>query len=127
MQVCEKQKDGQFPEKWDESRQVPYAVQGDQWISYDNPRSIKGKVRTPNNQFQTRKENRKHQTNKEKSIKKCELRLIYLQTKLARQYGLAGVMVWSLESDDFKNYCPHSGGAYPLLRAAYRTLQAQAM
>ena len=30
---------------WDTDRQVVYAFKGDQWVGYDNPRSIKQKVR----------------------------------------------------------------------------------
>jgi chitinase len=36
-----------------------------------------------------------------------------LQAKYVLEKGLAGIMAWSLESEDFHNIC--GGGAFPLL------------
>ncbi|XP_052133171.1 acidic mammalian chitinase-like isoform X9 [Frankliniella occidentalis] len=85
-EVCVQQDAGLYKEKWDSQRLVPYAVEGNQWVSYDNVRSLK------------------------------------LKAQLAVDQGLAGVMVWSLETDDFRNDCSTSGGRFPLLRAIYSTL-----
>jgi len=38
-----------------------------------------------------------------------------LQAQYVKDKGLAGVMAWSLESEDFRNVCGE--GAYPLLTA----------
>ncbi|KAK3932974.1 Acidic mammalian chitinase, partial [Frankliniella fusca] len=43
-EVCVQQDAGLFKEKWDSKRQVPYAVEGNQWVSYDNVRSLKLKA-----------------------------------------------------------------------------------
>ena len=45
LQVC-KFLDGGAQRHWIESQQVPYAVKGDQWVGYDDERSIGIKVRT---------------------------------------------------------------------------------
>lgn len=68
---------------WDEKQVVPYAYQGNQWVGFDNPRSIQDKV-------------------------------VFSVDK-----KLAGVMVWSIETDDFRGDC---GPKYPLLHAIDNTL-----
>nr|ALO79349.1 chitinase 12 [Chilo suppressalis] len=56
---------------------VPYAVNGLNWVSYDDPESIRDKV------------------------------------EYALEKDLAGIMVWSIETDDIHNIC--GGGVYTLL------------
>ena len=51
---------------------------GDQWLSYDNERSIR------------------------------------VKTEYAWDEGLAGVMTWSIDTDDFRGDC--NGPKFPLLR-----------
>jgi chitinase len=44
-EICELQKNGQFSNiVWNEEQQVPYAFSGNQWVGYDNPRSVALKV-----------------------------------------------------------------------------------
>lgn len=38
--------DGVWTTIWDEEQQVPYKYSQNQWIGYDNPRSVAMKVRT---------------------------------------------------------------------------------
>ncbi|XP_072946384.1 chitinase-3-like protein 1 [Epargyreus clarus] len=75
-------------EKWDvrfdHLARVPYAVQGTNWVSYDNPKSV---------------------------VEKLEY---------ASKYNLAGVMVWSIETDDFHGIC--DGESFPLLKALNRAI-----
>ncbi|KAL5291962.1 CHIA.2 family protein [Megaselia abdita] len=61
---------------WNEDQVVPFGYQSNQWVGFDNPRSIQDKV-------------------------------VY---SLERDLG--GVMVWSIETDDFRGAC---GPKYPLL------------
>ncbi|RVE46554.1 hypothetical protein evm_008789 [Chilo suppressalis] len=68
----------------DHLAKVPYAVKGLDWVSYDNPRSIRDKV------------------------------------KYALKKKLAGIMIWSIETDDFHNVC--GGGAYTLLKVINNAL-----
>ncbi|XP_035786938.1 probable endochitinase [Anopheles albimanus] len=44
LEICEKLKAGGYTTAWHEQQQVPYAYKGNQWISYDNARSIAIKV-----------------------------------------------------------------------------------
>ena len=37
------------------------------------------------------------------------------KAEFAKKLGLAGVMVWSIDTDDFRNTCDQ--GKYPLLKA----------
>ncbi|KAL4707013.1 hypothetical protein ACJJTC_000440 [Scirpophaga incertulas] len=64
---------------YDTNAQVPYAYRGDDWVSYDNVRSIVAK------------------------------------TKYAKKLNLGGVMIWSIESDDFHALCGKK--QFPLLKA----------
>jgi len=57
---------------------------GDQWLSYDNERSIQSK------------------------------------SEYAYDQGLAGVMVWSIDTDDFLGMC--NGPKFPLLRTINHAL-----
>jgi chitinase len=46
--------------------------------------------------------------------------VLLLQVQFIKDKGLAGIMVWSLESEDFRNNC--GDGANPLLTAANKVL-----
>ncbi|CAH0550889.1 unnamed protein product [Brassicogethes aeneus] len=83
-EICELEKQGGWTEVWDNEQKVPYAFKGDQWIGYDNPKSIAIKV------------------NYSKNLK------------------LGGVMIWSIETDDFKGIC---GKKYPILNAIKTALE----
>lgn len=78
MQICELVPKEGWTTVWNEDQKVPYAYKGNQWVGYDNPRSIK------------------------------------IKTEYVREKNLGGVMLWSVETDDFRGI---SGLRYPLLRA----------
>ncbi|XP_063387156.1 probable chitinase 2 [Cydia fagiglandana] len=63
---------------YDSIADVPYAVQGNNWVSYDDPNSLAKKV------------------------------------EYAMNLGIAGAMVWSIETDDFHGKC---GEDFALLRS----------
>ncbi|XP_023936035.2 acidic mammalian chitinase-like [Bicyclus anynana] len=69
---------------YDDSAKVPYAVQNDNWVSYDDADSLTEKV------------------------------------QYALKYNVTGVMVWSIETDDFRAICQDED--YPLLRAINNAL-----
>ncbi|XP_019864946.2 acidic mammalian chitinase [Aethina tumida] len=77
-EICEKQAAGGWTTVWDDEQKVPYTYSGNQWVGYDNPKSIGIKV------------------------------------NYAKQMGLGGVMIWSIETDDFRGIC---GSKYPILNA----------
>ena len=66
------------------SYSAPFMFRGDQWLSYDNERSIQAK------------------------------------TEYAHDQGLAGVMTWSIDTDDFLGVC--NGPKFPLLRTINHAL-----
>lgn len=68
-EICEKILQGGWTEVWDEKQQVPYMYKGDQWVGYDNPKSI------------------------------------HIKVDYAKSLGLGGLMIWSVETDDFKGIC----------------------
>ncbi|KAI0988031.1 hypothetical protein GJ496_001723 [Pomphorhynchus laevis] len=70
--------DSDVTSNYDSNLEVPYAVGSGMFIGYDDPRSLKAKV------------------------------------KYAMDKGYKGVMVWSLDFDDFNGIC---GSPYPLLNA----------
>jgi len=72
---------------WDPYFQAPYMYRGDQWLSYDNERSIQAK------------------------------------TEYAWNQGLAGVMTWSIDTDDFLGMC--NGPKFPLLRTINHALYSK--
>jgi len=72
---------------WDQYYQAPYMYRGDQWLSYDNERSIQAK------------------------------------TEYAWDQGLAGVMTWSIDTDDFLGMC--NGPKFPLLRTINHALYSK--
>ncbi|RZB39534.1 Glyco hydro 18 domain containing protein [Asbolus verrucosus] len=71
---------------WDEEQQVPHLLSGDQWIGYDDTKSLELKVEYAMNSY------------------------------------VEGVMVWSLDTDDFLGACGQ--GKYPLLTAINNRLRA---
>ncbi|XP_026316169.1 chitinase-3-like protein 1 [Hyposmocoma kahamanoa] len=70
--------------RYDEEAKVPYAVQGHNWVSFDNPSSITKKV------------------------------------EYALSLNLGGIMLWSIETDDFHGQC---GEDFPMLRTINRVLR----
>ncbi|CAH2239667.1 jg12443 [Pararge aegeria aegeria] len=82
-EFCLRQKTESWNLRYDSSAKVPYAVQGRNWVSYDDPNSIASKI------------------------------------EHALKYNLAGAMIWSIETDDFRGKC---AGDFPLLRAINQAL-----
>lgn len=78
-ELCElfQEEANQWHLDWDEEQMVPYAYRNDQWVGYENEKSIA------------------------------------LKADYIKKEDLAGIMVWSLESDDFRGIC--SSQRYPLL------------
>jgi chitinase len=70
---------------WDNEQQVPFAYRGEQWVGFDDERSLRTKVS-------------------------------WLKTE-----GFGGIMVWSVDLDDFRGYC--GTGKYPLLKAMTKELE----
>ncbi|XP_017139015.1 probable chitinase 10 [Drosophila miranda] len=64
---------------WDSEQQVPFAYKGNQWVGFDDERSLKTK------------------------------------TEWLKEQGFGGIMVWSIDMDDFSGRC--GSGKYPLLNA----------
>jgi chitinase len=48
------------------------------------------------------------------------IKLYCLQVDYAKQYGLGGVLVWGVETDDFNGICKE--GPYPLLNTVKENL-----
>eukprot|EP00090_Calanus_glacialis_P000625 TRINITY_DN1040_c0_g1_i1.p1 TRINITY_DN1040_c0_g1~~TRINITY_DN1040_c0_g1_i1.p1 ORF type:complete len:1056 (-),score=204.14 TRINITY_DN1040_c0_g1_i1:2491-5658(-) len=63
---------------WDNEQQVPFAYRGNQWVGFDDERSLKTK------------------------------------TSWLKNEGFGGIMVWSVDLDDFRGYC--GTGKYPLIK-----------
>ncbi len=70
---------------WDNEQQVPFAYRGNQWVGFDDERSLRTKIS-------------------------------WLKTE-----GFGGVMVWSVDLDDFRGYC--GTGKYPLIKAMQKELE----
>ncbi|XP_033321130.2 acidic mammalian chitinase [Megalopta genalis] len=68
-EMCVDLKKGGWTVVWDRKEDVPYAYKGNQWVSYDDPRSIKQKA------------------------------------AYAKHHNLGGVMIWSVDTDDFHGNC----------------------
>ncbi|CAH1985065.1 unnamed protein product [Acanthoscelides obtectus] len=70
---------------WDNEQQVPFAYRGNQWIGFDDERSLK--------------------------------------TKMAwlKEEGFGGIMIWSVDMDDFRGSC--GGSKYPLINAMRQELE----
>ncbi|CAH2239666.1 probable chitinase 2 [Pararge aegeria] len=82
-EFCLRLKTESWDLRYDSLAKVPYAVQGRNWVSYDDPNSIAVKI------------------------------------EHALQYNIAGAMIWSIETDDFRGKC---AGDFPLLRAINQAL-----
>ncbi|XP_040573319.1 probable chitinase 10 [Lepeophtheirus salmonis] len=74
---------------WDNEQQVPFAYRGDQWVGFDDERSLRTKVD-------------------------------WLKTE-----GFGGIMIWSVDLDDFRGYC--GTGKFPLIKAMKKELQDYAV
>ncbi|XP_050356717.1 chitinase-3-like protein 1 [Nymphalis io] len=83
-EFCQKLRTESWEQRYDKLAKVPYAVQGQNWVSYDDANSLVTKV------------------------------------DYALQFNISGVMVWSIETDDFHGIC-HTED-FPLLRAINRAL-----
>ncbi|XP_017477717.1 PREDICTED: chitinase-3-like protein 1 [Rhagoletis zephyria] len=83
-ELCERMRTEPWTVEWDEAQMTPYAYLAQQWVAFENPRSIS------------------------------------LKAQYVKDNNLAGVMLWSLESDDFRGIC--SGEKYPLLQTINRVL-----
>jgi len=70
---------------WDNEQQVPFAYRGDQWVGFDDERSLRTKV-------------------------------AWLKTE-----GFGGIMIWSVDLDDFRGYC--GTGKFPLTKAMVKELE----
>lgn len=81
LEMCELMQTEAWKVDWDDAQKAPHAYLGQQWVGYDNPRSIG------------------------------------LKAQYAKDNDLGGVMVWSLESDDFRGIC---GEKFPLLQTINR-------
>ncbi|KAF7286452.1 chitinase 7 [Rhynchophorus ferrugineus] len=70
---------------WDNEQQVPFAYRDNQWVGFDDERSLK--------------------------------------TKMAwlREEGFGGIMIWSVDMDDFRGSC--GSGKYPLIHAMRQELE----
>nr|CAH7738372.1 unnamed protein product [Callosobruchus chinensis] len=44
-EIVKLQKDGSWTIVWDDKQKVPHAYKGNQWVGYDDPRSLEGKVK----------------------------------------------------------------------------------
>ncbi|GLG95341.1 Probable chitinase 10 [Gryllus bimaculatus] len=74
---------------WDNEQQVPFAYRDDQWVGFDDERSLKMKM------------------------------------EWLREAGYGGVMIWSVDMDDFTGSC--GAGRFPLLRALRQELKDYAV
>ncbi|XP_033739615.1 chitotriosidase-1-like isoform X2 [Pecten maximus] len=83
-EICEKRKKSGVKTYLIEDQKVPYIVDGDQWIGYDDPDSLRAKV------------------------------------NFIKKSGFGGVMIWSLDLDDFNGQC--TGQKYPLIVAINKAL-----
>ncbi|CAH2098230.1 unnamed protein product [Euphydryas editha] len=83
-EFCVKLRTEAWDQRYDHFAKVPYAVQGQNWVTYDDTNSLVTKV------------------------------------EYALKLNLAGVMVWSIETDDFHGICQNED--FPLLRAINRAL-----
>ncbi|XP_078035249.1 chitotriosidase-1 isoform X3 [Augochlora pura] len=85
-EICESLRQGGWDVRRETQQRVPYAVKGNQWVGYDDIKSVR---------------------------EKCE----YIN-----HLGLAGAMMWSVETDDFRGT---SGQKYPLLTAINEVLRGR--
>lgn len=71
--------------QWQSEQMTPYAFTNDQWVGYDDVKSVT------------------------------------IKSNYALDAGLGGVMVWSVETDDFRGIC--GNGEYPLLTAINKVIR----
>ncbi|XP_026332963.1 chitotriosidase-1-like [Hyposmocoma kahamanoa] len=83
-EICEFLREDNTTLVWDNEQMVPFAYRGDQWVGFDDERSLK--------------------------------------TKMAwlKEEGFGGIMVWSIDMDDFRGSC--GTGKYPLITAMKQEL-----
>ncbi|KAI8423708.1 hypothetical protein MSG28_012739 [Choristoneura fumiferana] len=86
-EFCKRLQTETWDVRYDSLAKVPYAVQGRNWVSYDDPNSLTQKV------------------------------------EYAMNLGIAGAMVWSIETDDFHGIC---GEKFALLKAINSALDGSA-
>lgn len=101
IQILERFAEGGWTTVWDSEQEVPHAYKGDQWIGYDDPQAIARKVGVYKN-----------------SGNLHLMTLSSIQVNYSVANGLGGVLVWSIETDDFKGV---NGNTYPLLAAIKST------
>lgn len=70
---------------WDNEQQVPFAYRGDQWVGFDDERSLKTKM------------------------------------GWLKEEGFGGIMIWSIDMDDFRGVC--GNGKFPLVNAMKAELE----
>ncbi|XP_072932280.1 probable chitinase 10 [Epargyreus clarus] len=83
-EICEFLREDNTTLVWDNEQMVPFAYREDQWVGFDDERSLK--------------------------------------TKMAwlKEEGFGGIMVWSIDMDDFRGSC--GTGKYPLITAMKQEL-----
>nr|XP_022907377.1 acidic mammalian chitinase-like [Onthophagus taurus] len=81
-EICENILNG-WTRSWDDTQLVPYAFNGNQWVGYDDVKSLQ------------------------------------LKAEYAISKGLGGIMVWSVDTDDFNGIC---GEKNPLINQIKKTL-----
>ncbi|XP_071036118.1 probable chitinase 10 isoform X2 [Parasteatoda tepidariorum] len=84
FEVCDFLKSGAIL-VWDNEQMVPYAYKGNQWVGFDDQRSLKTKV------------------------------------QWLKEAGYGGVMLWSIDMDDFRGSC--MGLKYPLINTIKEELK----
>ncbi|KAK3870939.1 hypothetical protein Pcinc_023874, partial [Petrolisthes cinctipes] len=84
-EVCEFLYEDNTTLVWDNEQQVPFAYNSNQWIGFDDERSL-------------------------------EVKGDWLKSE-----GLGGVMIWSVDMDDFRGNC--GTGKYPLLNTLAKTME----
>ncbi|CAH1391338.1 unnamed protein product [Nezara viridula] len=74
---------------WDNEQQVPFAYRGNQWVGFDDERSLKTKM------------------------------------GWLKEEGFGGIMIWSIDMDDFRGVC--GNGKFPLVNAMKAELEEYAI
>lgn len=97
LQLCEFHKDGTIA--WDDVQKVPYMYDDTLWVGFDNPESVGLKVNDWRGFL---------------VLKYC------FQAQYAKDNNLAGVMIWSIETDDLHALC---GTKNALLQAVHDNMK----
>jgi len=105
---------------WDSEQQVPFAYRDDQWVGFDDERSLINKVRSNWILFS---DNNRHSRILRLCVLVRYLNLVLrcLQMTWLKEEGFGGVMIWSVDMDDFRGSC--GAGKYPLIKAMKKELQ----